>query len=444
MNFLKKAILIILITIIGAYVIFLYSVGQRVEKLINDSYSSRKLTIPNKIFETRGWQYLKNYTEGEVNKTQVLSKDPVLTLNWYVNNLEHYNIFFKKAKYSFSFFGIECNLEDFTEENRDGILEYTGPVKLGFNIFTQTLYLSYKGDILVKNHPISEIPEFIIHINTSNKANINVKTILAEREKLNPWHLFSQINTIGNYTSEFAIYNQNKELLLSKDYAKREISFAHDKNYLNLDELILSAPRDISFNVDTKFSNFVKSSNFKIFSLLGLLDHDDDKTAENLTWRFKNNEKDWTDIEKILMNAELYVASNFYYAAENFTNSKIEILTSSPKDNIIGLTFLIDASGKQSKDSFLKFIKEFKTTTQYPIAMLIKEYLENKQTEITDSINSKILISGNASFEKNGEKQDLKINLPEAKLFINDIGIEFNGSNSKSLKYFDILLVIYG
>ena len=436
MNFLKKAILIILTTIVSAYLIFLYFFGQRVEKMINDSYASRKLTIPDKIFQTSGWKYLTNYTEAEVNKTEVFNKGIFESFNWHLKNLENYNIFFKKAKYSFSFFGIECFLEDFTEENSDGILEYTGPVKVGFNIFTQNLYLSYKGDILVKNHPISEIPEFIINIKTSNEANINFKTILSEiyeREKLNPWFLLSQINTIGNYISEFSLYNKNKELLISTDYSKREISFAHDKNYLNINELILSPPREISLNIDTKFSNFSKANNLKIFSLLGLLNHDNDKTAENLTWRFKNNQKDWSDITKILINGELYITSNFYYTGENFTNSKIEILTSSPKDNIMGLSFLLDSSGKQSKDSFLKFIKEFKIAAKYPILMLIREYLENKQTEIADNINSKIFILGNATFEINGEKQDLKINLPEAQLFINDVGIEFSGSNSSLL-----------
>ena len=435
MNFFKKAILIILITILSAYIIFLYSFGQKVTKIVNDSYSARKIAIPNKIFQTKGWKNLTDFIEEKINNTESLNKGSFESFNWYLKNLENYNIFFKKAKYSFSFFGIECTLEDFAEENSDGILEYTSPVKFGFNIFTQTLYLSYKGKILVKNHPISETAEFIININTSNKANINFNTILDEKEKLNPWFLLSQMNTIGNYVSEFSIYNKNKELLISKDYSKREISFAHDKNYLNVDELILSAPRDISVNIDTKFSNFAKVSNFKIFSLLGLLDHDRDKKAENLSWRFKNNQKDWSDITKILMNAELYISSKFYYPEDNYTNSNIEIFTSSPKDSIIELNFVLDASGKQTKNSFLKFIKEFETTVQYPILKLTTEYLENKQNEIPENINSRAFIAGNATLKlkENIGKEDLKVNLPEAKFFINDVGIELNASNTTLL-----------
>ncbi|MCF8462375.1 MAG: hypothetical protein K9G11_00515 [Rickettsiaceae bacterium] len=432
MNLLKKTILYILFAIVAVYFAFLYSFGHRVEKVINDIYATRKLSIPTKIFEVDIWKALSNYFNKKLYDTKPASDSIHENLKWYVKNLENYNIYFTKASCSFSFFGIEYSLENFTEENSDGILEYSAPVKIGLNLFTQKIYLAYKGKILVKNHPISEEPEFIIDVNAYNKADVNFKAIIAERDKLNIWFLLSQINRVEQSIAELSLFNSNKELLISVDHGKREWLLVHDSHYSNIDDLILNAPKDISLNSEGKFSNINQENNFKVFSILALLDNNKSKQQEKLSWRYKNNAKDWSDdVIKTLMNSEFYLTSKSDYPDLDFNSTKLELIITAPDKNNFGYSLLFDVEGKQSKNNFLKDLESVFFDKKYNALVKFQELIKNSQNQIPDYINQKFFLQSSSTVQLDGSKTNIKINLPKAQILINDRGIELYGSNSE-------------
>jgi hypothetical protein len=139
---------------------------------------------------------------------------------------------------------ISLKLENFQESTDSAIITYKQPVKVGFNILTQKVFLSYNGEIITKfknsNQAIKLEGDYNYYIFYPLTPGL-IKTLLTTKD------YFELINYIRNIQISFgkaqAFNLTNNQKILDQDYIEATVTPEATVYYKSLQQFLNSIPK---------------------------------------------------------------------------------------------------------------------------------------------------------------------------------------------------------
>ncbi|MCP5369705.1 MAG: hypothetical protein H6909_03340 [Rickettsiaceae bacterium] len=235
----KKALKIILsfiiiITLICASI--WYYVTSKVTHIINDQYAAKDIVILS------------------IKNTSVTTSNNKLS-HLIKGNQDHMIRFSNATAYGAPY-KIAWNLNNFIEESPSAYMEYLSPIKFGYDILTQKLFIHYDGVINASYKPINSgfgsklvIKDYNIEVFLPLSF-----TLIHELSKSN------DISILLNYIDNISLSNDNvsifdlvdKEKFYEKEYETAHIKFTNRKKYVNLEDFLNNIPQHYNITYDIK------------------------------------------------------------------------------------------------------------------------------------------------------------------------------------------------
>ena len=151
---------------------------------------------------------------------------------------------------------ISWDINGWQEESRTSQISYLSPIKFGYDLIKQQIFINYDGDIISNYKPISHgfgarlnIEKYQINIDMplSRKLLEEIKTIS------NPIQILNHFKNIVISSGRVQIFDlNNNEKFFEKEFEHINISFTPIKQYENLNDLINNIPQQYLVNYSVK------------------------------------------------------------------------------------------------------------------------------------------------------------------------------------------------
>jgi hypothetical protein len=205
-----------------------------------------------------GWYYIAGKITTDINDNYAGKKLDITGLNQ-----EEFFISFDKATSKGFPFEMAVNLEGWREESKSTSITYSSPVQLGYNLVSQSAYISYDGEIIAAYKPLEsnygailKIKDYLIKLSVPLSKELFV-TIANMKD---PIEMINHVGDLSISTKEVQIFDkQENELFYDKDHERLKFSFVPAKHYENLQDLLNNIPQEyhLHYVVRTKPVKFM-------------------------------------------------------------------------------------------------------------------------------------------------------------------------------------------
>jgi hypothetical protein len=224
-------LLIVIITLLclGSW----YYVTSKVTDKINTQYAKKDIVI------------LKTTHTSKSNNNPPITKD--------TNN---YIIRFTSASAYGAPYQIAWNLNNFVEETASFHMEYLSPVKFGYDLLRQTIFIHYDGIINASYKPKNSGFGSKLVVKNYNIETFLPLSISLVRELSKSGNFGLLLNYIDNITlsnDNVSIFDLiDGEKFYEKEYETARIKFTAAKKYSNLDDFLSNIPQHYKITYDIK------------------------------------------------------------------------------------------------------------------------------------------------------------------------------------------------
>ncbi|RTK92827.1 MAG: hypothetical protein EKK61_02500 [Rickettsiales bacterium] len=199
-----------------------------------------------------GWYYVTYSVSSDLNARYAEKKFSVQSLD----KSDYFIIFHNITPAGFPY-KISWDINGWQEESRTSQITYISPIKFGYDLLKQKLFISYDGDIIASYKPTSRGFGSRLKIN-NYQINVDIplsKKLLEEIKTIsNPVQILNYFKEITISTDQVEIFDlSDNEKFYDKEFERIKISFTPNKIYENLNDLFNNMPKQyfVDYSVKT-------------------------------------------------------------------------------------------------------------------------------------------------------------------------------------------------
>ena len=185
-----------------------------------------------------------------------------------LNVTQSHRVQFSNATISGFPFSFGVKLHDVVEDTSKALIQHKAPVFVGYNIFTQELFMHYKGDSAIDAKPLSDKKTMVSSGEFKYSVHIPISwsDLRKNIDEPNNLDILSNIQNI-----KISMQNANlKDITEKKDIVEKAnidltLAVKHHRKYKSLDELMNDIPQN--YDIAVNISNECLEDNPNIISL---------------------------------------------------------------------------------------------------------------------------------------------------------------------------------
>ncbi|GAB4165019.1 MAG: hypothetical protein Tsb006_4570 [Rickettsiaceae bacterium] len=197
------------------------------------------------------WYYVTGKVAAELNSKYAGQKFDITGLD-----KSEYFVTFKEVVPAGFPYKIAWEVIGWQEESKGAQIVYNSPVKFGYDLLTQKVFVSYNGDITASYKPVKHGFGATLKVNDYNLVvDLPLTGQLVETLKKmeDPVQFINHIGDINISTGKVEIFDlEDNEKFYDKEYERLRISFIPRKTYTNLEDLLKNIPGQYTINYVVK------------------------------------------------------------------------------------------------------------------------------------------------------------------------------------------------
>ncbi|MDP4708456.1 MAG: hypothetical protein NWS20_00405 [Rickettsiaceae bacterium] len=188
------------------------------------------------------WYYATNHVANEINTKYAGQKFAVKGID-----KNDYFITFDKAVPAGFPFKISWEFNGWAEESRSAKISYSSPIKLGYDLLLQQIFVSYDGEIKSAYKPEKHGFGSKIKVNDYNiKVDLPLSRSLVDTLKnmQDPVEIVNHLGSINVSSKKVEIFDLiDDEKFYDKEYERLKLTFVPQKEYKTLEDLLANIPQ---------------------------------------------------------------------------------------------------------------------------------------------------------------------------------------------------------
>lgn len=160
--------------------------------------------------------------------------------------IQGHRVKFTEVYPSGSPFVFEVELHGVTEDTPHALITHKNPVFIGYNLFSQELYMHYNGESIIETKPFKDnkILKSTGDFRYSLGVPINFSKIFESSTDTDVVNLFSNIHSINVHIRDSALENDEKLKIIDGRNFDINLKFNHHRKYTSLEEIVNDIPKD--------------------------------------------------------------------------------------------------------------------------------------------------------------------------------------------------------
>jgi hypothetical protein len=209
-----------------------------------------------------GWYYITNKVALELN-----TKYAGQTFSLKGIDKQDYFVTFEKIVPAGFPYKIAWSINGWKEESRSAEIDYKSPIKFGYDLLRQKVFVSFEGEILALYKPAKRGFGSLLKIKNYELAtDLPLSRGLFQTLKTisDPLQLINHIGDVNISTGKVEIFDlANDEKFYDKQHEHFNLNFVPGKKYTDLEDFLSNIPKRYTINYDIK-SNIVNARMRKI------------------------------------------------------------------------------------------------------------------------------------------------------------------------------------
>lgn len=199
------------------------------------------------------WYYSMSNIASEINNKFAGKKHEIKGLS----SEDYYTTFSKVLPSGFPF-KFQLKILNWKEETKTAVINYNSPIYVGYDLFTQKLFVNYSGEIISEYKPVGqkfgarfEVDKYYINIDLPITSEL-IKTL---KNLVDPFEIVNYFGKIKAGTSQVRIFDLNDNgKFYDKEYERINFSFKPAKYYKSLEDFLANIPThyNADYSVKTK------------------------------------------------------------------------------------------------------------------------------------------------------------------------------------------------
>jgi len=188
------------------------------------------------------WYYATNYIANEINTKYAGQQFAVQGID-----KKDYFVTFDKAVPAGFPFKVSWEFNGWAEESRTAKILYSSPVKLGYDLLSQQVFVSYNGEIKSAYKPEKhgfgskiKVNDYSIKLNLPLSKSL-VDTLKNMKDPIEIVNHFGSINVSSKKVEIFDLIDDEK--FYDKEYERLKLTFIPKKEYKTLEDLLANIPQ---------------------------------------------------------------------------------------------------------------------------------------------------------------------------------------------------------
>ena len=202
-----------------------------------------------------GWYITLRETCQEINE-KYAGKDHDISA---IGGNDKYILRFKEATPAGFPFKFAINLKGWAEEGKSSITECSSPITIGYDLFKESLFVSYTGNLLARYKPLqsgygTKITTELYSLSTKIPLTLElIKILKSGRDS------FKIINYVKNFKLNSGkvtlIDLVDQSVLYDQDFEIIHFSFVPKKYYENIDDFLKNIPQQLDLDYSAQINN---------------------------------------------------------------------------------------------------------------------------------------------------------------------------------------------